>query len=746
MAEKTIVVRLTLKDAEVTKRALAQLGADGQAALKKIESASQPASKGLLALNAASKDIQAGMTAFGSRLGAVGASMIAFGPAGLAAAAGLAALATGLVGAIRGAREASEHFARLEDQSKKLGLGVEALQEWRYAFEQSGVAAETLDKALEKMRENLGEARAFGAGGAFEALRELKIDPATLTATETALPRLIDALAGVEDGMQRAALAEKVFGKGVDDMLPAIERGAERLAGFRNEARAVGLIVDQHLIASAAGAHRQLQVLERIVDVQVKSALIELAPIIVDVAGWFAAAARAVGDLVNSFRDLDRASSGFIERRLAQIDEQLSVPVTAEDDQDEIEALIEERGRLIAELARRRETEARTEPKITVGAGAAVRDRIRELEAEAEAQGRLAAATGTTTEALAAAMTANRADTEIRRLKISETGKEADEIRRLVSAIDAAARAVEVRRQAETLVRRYDPTASFRKDLADIEEMSRLFGLSEDVRARATEDAWRRSLDASREGADGIQRALIDLRDASRDFAEQWEQDIKGVNSVARTTFVDIITRSKNLTDALGNALSAIERMIASRIYDRMFGPLFDSALDAFFPRFGGAGGAGGGLGTPTATIHEGGVVGPATRTRSVPPHVFAGAPRFHAGWPGFGADEMPAILRRRERVLTEAQQDSTARTIEGLAQLAGAAPVIQVLPTVHINAPGVTARTQASWGGDGTLRIDTIVEQLEERMADKIAKGQGLAPAIGGRFGLDSAGGAWNR
>lgn len=65
------------------------------------------------------------------------------------------------------------------------------------------------------------------------------------------------------------------------------------------------------------------------------------------------------------------------------------------------------------------------------------------------------------------------------------------------------------------------------------------------------------------------------------------------------------------------------------------------------------AAGAGGGL--AAGLFHGGGIVGQAGAHRSLPAIAWAGAPRFHAGGiVGLAADEMPAILRKREEVLTE--------------------------------------------------------------------------------------------
>lgn len=62
--------------------------------------------------------------------------------------------------------------------------------------------------------------------------------------------------------------------------------------------------------------------------------------------------------------------------------------------------------------------------------------------------------------------------------------------------------------------------------------------------------------------------------------------------------------------------------------------------------------------GVSAGTLHSGGMAGSAKRTRSVSSAMFANAPRYHVGGiagrtPGLAPDEVPAILKREEEVLT---------------------------------------------------------------------------------------------
>ncbi|HCX68952.1 MAG TPA: deferrochelatase/peroxidase EfeB, partial [Rhodobiaceae bacterium] len=69
------------------------------------ERSGQPASRGLLAVNAASREAQGSMQGAASRAGIFGSALSALGPAGLAAGAGLGAIALGAARAFQIARE-----------------------------------------------------------------------------------------------------------------------------------------------------------------------------------------------------------------------------------------------------------------------------------------------------------------------------------------------------------------------------------------------------------------------------------------------------------------------------------------------------------------------------------------------------------------------------------------------------------------------------------------------------------------
>lgn len=112
--ERDLAIRLSLKDSETVRRALTALGDDGQKALARIEQASAPASKALLAFNDVAGNVRGSMEGLTGRLGMAGTALSALGPAGLMAGVSLAALSVGLTKGVHDAELADASMRRLE--------------------------------------------------------------------------------------------------------------------------------------------------------------------------------------------------------------------------------------------------------------------------------------------------------------------------------------------------------------------------------------------------------------------------------------------------------------------------------------------------------------------------------------------------------------------------------------------------------------------------------------------------------
>ena len=216
---------------------------------------------------------------------------------------------------------------------------------------------------------------------------------------------------------------------------------------------------------------------------------------------------------------------------------------------------------------------------------------------------------------------------------------------------------------------------------------------------RRIEEARKRNL-LSEQEANELSQQVRARRDQeivrANDKSQLYAEDTKRLATLNRelsdimgSAFQDLVRDGKSFEDTLKN----IERQLL-RLGDKyLLQPLLDQLAQLAMARLGGGGGgAGGGLGgilsslagsgggsevigtgiakgievAASAVLHTGGVVGRDGQTRVVPIRAFDGAPRFHtggmAGGMRFANDEVPAILRRGEMVLTERQQAAMSK------------------------------------------------------------------------------------
>lgn len=124
----------------------------------------------------------------------------------------------------------------------RIGISTEALTELRYASELTGVGANTMDMAMQRMTRRIAEA-ADGSGEAAPALEELGLSAEALgeMTPDQQLNVLADAFQGVESQSDRVRLAFKLFDSEGVSMVNMLANGSEGLNTMRGEAQALGL-------------------------------------------------------------------------------------------------------------------------------------------------------------------------------------------------------------------------------------------------------------------------------------------------------------------------------------------------------------------------------------------------------------------------------------------------------------------------------------------------------------------------
>ena len=404
-------------------------------------------------------------------------------------------------------------------------------------------------------------------------------------------------------------------------------------------------------------------------------------------------------------------------------------------------------------------TETQAVPAFSDKERAKIQKRILELQVEENALQRLNRARSQGNAALKQAMITNEQDQALRQLGLNLTGQQSDEhheyaaeVKNLVAdiynlqtseksyqdSIRAGEKAQEKRREIVEDVR--DKYYELSDSLGAAIEKARtwreeaLGGLDstkagyqdfatqvefvyQDMVAKARDD----DLQNATNWEAGLKRGMMSVRDEANDMASSMEDLVTNAFQGIEEALVGFVQTGK--LDFKSLADSIISDMVRMQIQSTVTKPL-SNALGDFAGSF---------FGDLFATAHTGGVIGSDNLSSKVAsPSVFLGAPKFHTG--GLVGDEVPIIAKKGEAVFTPGQMK-----LLGGAMNSGA----NVSVNVHNYASGTTARADVQRDGSGGIDLNIIVEEIENKMNRNVSRGEGLAPTLERRYGLNPAAGS---
>jgi len=150
---------------------------------------------------------------------------------------------TQTLGFIKGAIDAAD---ALDDLSQRTGIATDELSKLIYAAQLSDVTQEQLSGAIQKLSRGMAEA-AQGTGTANDAFKvmgvSIKDATGNLKTSDTVLRELADRFATYEDGVEKSALAQAIFGKSGAEMITFLNLGSKGLAEAGAEAERLGMVV-----------------------------------------------------------------------------------------------------------------------------------------------------------------------------------------------------------------------------------------------------------------------------------------------------------------------------------------------------------------------------------------------------------------------------------------------------------------------------------------------------------------------
>jgi tetrahydromethanopterin S-methyltransferase subunit F len=191
--------------------------------------------------------------------------------------ASLAAIGVGF--SIDGIRNTIKEIADIGDVADKVGVTTDALQELRYAAEQTGASADTLDQAMAGFSKRIAE---VAAGAENDLSRVLKANNVQLRDQEGNLRKQIDVLRDYANLVKNARneqdklrLTTLAFGDRGGDLVGMLRGGADALAIMSRQAENLGQVLSSEAIAKADELDKRFDAVANTIETKFKEALIE---------------------------------------------------------------------------------------------------------------------------------------------------------------------------------------------------------------------------------------------------------------------------------------------------------------------------------------------------------------------------------------------------------------------------------------------------------------------------------------
>lgn len=210
----------------------------------------------------------------------------------------------GVDAVVQAVKAGLDYASSLGEVAQQLGVSTDALQEYRYAGSQAGLATEEVDQALGQLTRRIGE----GVNGtkaqveAFEKLGiSLKDAKGNVLATGDAIPLIADGLQKIKSPAEQSALLLDLFGKSGAKLLPLLSEGSKGVNQLRDAAQKLGIVLSSEQIAKADATADKLDAVRQVLAAKIAGtvsdnadAILVLADALTTVVG---AAAKAITGL-----------------------------------------------------------------------------------------------------------------------------------------------------------------------------------------------------------------------------------------------------------------------------------------------------------------------------------------------------------------------------------------------------------------------------------------------------------------
>jgi hypothetical protein len=167
----------------------------------------------------------------------------------------------GISASLEGLREIASSMGELGEQTERMsaifGISTEQVGRMSAIAESTGLSADTMALAMERLQVGLQKAQS-GAGPVAAGLKAIGLSAKDLIGLpiETQMNRIADALSKFADGGNKTAIAMELFGRAGAQMIPTLDKGSKGLADAAAMADRTGTAMDRATTEGLANMKR----------------------------------------------------------------------------------------------------------------------------------------------------------------------------------------------------------------------------------------------------------------------------------------------------------------------------------------------------------------------------------------------------------------------------------------------------------------------------------------------------------
>ena len=197
----------------------------------------------------------------------------------------------------------------IDKGSQRMSLSAEAYQEWDYVLSQNGASIGNMEigmKTLTKQMEAAGSGN-DEAMASFQRLGvELKNTDGSYRSLEEMLPDVISGLSKMDQGVERNALASKLFGRSGQELLPLLNQQRGSIDELRGKYKELGMGISNDGVKQGAAFQDTMDTMNRQMTALFGTLAVQLIPIIMNLF-------ESITPLIPVFLDLIKTIVPLIE-------------------------------------------------------------------------------------------------------------------------------------------------------------------------------------------------------------------------------------------------------------------------------------------------------------------------------------------------------------------------------------------------------------------------------------------------